>query len=147
MSFILMYRDKERKWQSASLVVIFPLIINMSMIYDICMYLLCAMDLLTARVRHHYSSPPNAPYMSANGVGIGSGNGMSPVRCQAITWTNADILLVRSFKTNLSEVRIKIQNISFITNAFKNIVCEMAVILPRARCVNSSRPSDAYMRR
>ena len=114
-----MYRDKEQKWQSASLLVIFPLIINMSMIDDICMYSLCAMDLLTAKARHHNSSPPNAPYMSANGVSIGSGNGLSPVRCQSITWTKADILLVRSFKTNLSEVRIKIQNIFFITNALK----------------------------
>ena len=38
------------------------------------------------------SSPPSAAYIyaSMNWVSIGSDNGLSPDRRQAITWTNAD---------------------------------------------------------
>ena len=38
---------------------------------------------------------------------IGSCNGLSPFQCQAITWTNADLL---SFITNFSEIWIKNTN-------------------------------------
>ena len=48
-----------------------------------------------------------------NWVIIGSGNGLSPVRRQAITWTNADLLSIRPLGTNFSVIRIKIQNFSF----------------------------------
>ena len=44
---------------------------------------------------------------------IGWDNGLSPGRCQAITWTNAGLLLIGKFGTNFSEIRIKIQNFSF----------------------------------
>ena len=37
---------------------------------------------------------------------IGSGNGLSPVRCQAITWTNADLLSIESIGTSFSEIMI-----------------------------------------
>ena len=40
----------------------------------------------------------------------GSGNGLSPIRRQAITWTNADWLLIGPLGTNFSEIRIEIQN-------------------------------------
>ena len=36
--------------------------------------------------------PPRAANMSVNWVSIGSGNGLSPVRRQALTWSNAEIL-------------------------------------------------------
>ena len=39
---------------------------------------------------------------------IGSGNGLSPVRCQAITWTNDDLLLIGPSWTALSEISIGI---------------------------------------
>ena len=58
---------------------------------------------------------------------IGSDNGLSPARRQAIIWTNAAILLIRPLGTN-----IFIQE-----NAFENIVCEMAFILTRPQCVNA----------
>ena len=60
------------------------------------------------------SSPPSAAYMHAlvNWVSIGSGNGLSPVRHKAITWTNADLVLTALFGTNFSEIRIEIQNFS-----------------------------------
>ena len=39
---------------------------------------------------------------------IGSGNGSSPGWCQAIIWTSAGILLIRTLGTNLSEILSKI---------------------------------------
>ena len=50
---------------------------------------------------------------SVNWMGIGSGNGLSPVRCQAITWTNADVLSIGSLGANFSEISIEIQTFSF----------------------------------
>ena len=47
-------------------------------------------------------------------VSISSGNGLSPVRCQAITWTNADLLSIGPLGTNFSEIQIEIENISFM---------------------------------
>ena len=43
---------------------------------------------------------------------IGSDNGLSPERRQAIIWTNAGILLIRSLRTNFSEILIEIQTFS-----------------------------------
>ena len=44
---------------------------------------------------------------------IGSDNGLSPCRRQAITWTNVGILLIGPLGTNLSEMLIKIHTFSF----------------------------------
>ena len=44
---------------------------------------------------------------------IGSDNGLSPVQCQAIIWTNAGILLIGPSGTNFSEILIKINTFSF----------------------------------
>ena len=44
---------------------------------------------------------------------IGSDNGLSPSRRQAIIWTNAGILLFRPLATNFSEIWIKIYVFSF----------------------------------
>ena len=52
-------------------------------------------------------------YSSLNWVIIGSDNGMSPVRRQAIIWTNAGILLIGPLGTNFSETLIGIQTFSF----------------------------------
>ena len=43
---------------------------------------------------------------------IGSDNGLSPDRRQAIIWTNAGILLIRPLGTNFSEILIKIPQFS-----------------------------------
>ena len=43
---------------------------------------------------------------------IGSDNGLSPKRHQAIIWTNAGILLIRPLGTNFSEILIEIQTFS-----------------------------------
>ena len=44
---------------------------------------------------------------------IGSDNGLSPGRGQAIIWTNAGILLIGPLGTNFSEILIGIQTFSF----------------------------------
>ena len=44
---------------------------------------------------------------------IGSDNGLSPSRRQAIIWTNAGILLIGTLGTNFSEILIKIRICSF----------------------------------
>ena len=44
---------------------------------------------------------------------IGSDNGLLPVQCQAIIWTNAGILLIGPLGTNFSEILIGIQTFQF----------------------------------
>ena len=44
---------------------------------------------------------------------IGSDNGLSPCRRQAIIWTNAGILLIGPLGTNFNEILIKIHTFSF----------------------------------
>ena len=44
---------------------------------------------------------------------IGSGNGLSPDRRQAIIWTNAGLLLIGPVGTNFSEILIEILTFSF----------------------------------
>ena len=70
-------------------------------------------------------------YASLNWVIIGSDNGLSPVRRQAIIWTNAGILLIEPLGTNFREILIGIQTFSF-----KNVVCKMASFLSRPQWVN-----------
>ena len=45
---------------------------------------------------------------------LGSDNGLSPGRRQAITWTNVRILLIGPLGTNFSEILIKIHTLSFM---------------------------------
>ena len=44
---------------------------------------------------------------------IGSDNGLSPGRRQAIIWNNAGLLLIEPLWTNFSEISIGIQTFSF----------------------------------
>ena len=60
---------------------------------------------------------------------IVSDNGLSPVRRQAIIWTSAGVLVIRSLGTNFSELLSKNSYIYIQRNAFENVVCEMAAIL------------------
>ena len=48
-----------------------------------------------------------------NRISIGSDNGLSPIRRQAIIQTNAGLLSIGRLGTNLSEILIKIPNFSF----------------------------------
>ena len=52
-------------------------------------------------------------YASVNQVSIGSDNGLSPIRRQAIIWTSAWLLSIGPSGTNFSEILIKIQNFLF----------------------------------
>ena len=45
---------------------------------------------------------------------IGSDNGLSPGRRQAIIWTNAGILLIGPLETNFNEMLIEILTFSFM---------------------------------
>ena len=69
---------------------------------------------------------------------IGSDNGLSPGRCQAIIWTNAGILLIRCLGKN--SVKFKWNPYIFIQeNAIENVVWKMAAILSRPQCVNIAK--------
>ena len=46
-------------------------------------------------------------------VRIVSDNGLSPIQCEAIIWTNAGLLSIAPKGKNISEISIKIQNFSF----------------------------------
>ena len=50
---------------------------------------------------------------------MGSDNGLSPGRHQAIIWTNAEILLIGPLETKFSEILIKIHTFSFKKIHFK----------------------------
>ena len=64
---------------------------------------------------------------------IGSDNGLSPERRQAIIWTSAGILLIGPLRT-------RNWNIFIEENTFENVVCEILFISSRPQCVNSLRP-------
>ena len=67
---------------------------------------------------------------------IGSDNGLSPGRRQAIIWTNAGILLIGPLATNFSEILIEIHTFSFMKMHLKMSSGKMATILSRPQCVN-----------
>ena len=77
-------------------------------------------------------------YASVNWVRIGSDNGLSPVRRQAITWTNADLLSFGPWGTNFSGIRIEI-HFSFMKTHLKMSSFKMAAILSRSQWVNVMR--------
>ena len=67
---------------------------------------------------------------------IGSDNGLSLIRRQAIIWTNAGILLNGHLGTNFNEILIGIQTFFILEIAFENVVCKMTSILSRPKWVN-----------
>ena len=70
-------------------------------------------------------------------VSIGSNNGLSPIRRQAIIWTSAGLLSIGPLGTNFSEILTKILFVH--ANASENIVCEKAAILSRGKWVKPRR--------
>ena len=83
------------------------------------------LDFLThwGRVTHICVSKPTT---------IGSDNGLSPGRRQAIICTNAGIILIGVLGTNFSEILIEIYTFSFKKMHLK----KLAAILFRPQCVN-----------
>ena len=67
---------------------------------------------------------------------IGSNNGLSPGRGQAIIWTNAGILLIWPWGTNFSQIFIEIHIFSFKKIYLKLSSAKVAAILCRGRWVN-----------
>ena len=63
-----------------------------------------------------------------NLVGVGSGNGLSPVRRQAIIGTNVGLLSIGALETNISEIWIEIQNFSLKKMHLKILSAKLATI-------------------
>ena len=82
---------------------------------------------------------PSDAYMRRKLTIIGSDNGMSPGRHQAIIRTSAGILLSGALGTNSTEILIGVQTFSFKKMHLKMSVCEMASILSRPQCVKLHR--------
>ena len=89
---------------------------------------------------------------------IGSDNGLSPGRRQAIIWTNAGILLIRPLGTNFSEISIKIPSFSFTKMRLKmssatwrpfclglNVLNGLRTILSFHICVKSHPPHVTHV--
>ena len=68
---------------------------------------------------------------------IGSDNGLSPGRRQAIIWTNDGILLIGPLGTNFSEHLNRNSNLFIQEKTFESVVCEMATILSWPQWVKS----------
>ena len=68
---------------------------------------------------HQLISPWCRIYASVNWISIDSGNGLSPIRGQVITWTSAHLPSIEPLGTNFSEIRIQVQNFSFKKMHFK----------------------------
>ena len=77
-------------------------------------------------------------YASVNYAIIGSDNSLSPIRCQAIIWTNAGIVSIGSLGTNFSEIWMAINIFSFTKMHLKMPSAKVAAILSRCQWANKS---------
>ena len=69
---------------------------------------------------------------------IGSANGLSPGRRQAIIWTNAGIMLIIRTLGNKLKWNLNRNSYIFIQeNAFESVVWKTAAILSQPRCVKA----------
>ena len=59
---------------------------------------------------------------------IGSDNGLLPGQCQAIIWTNAGKLLIRTLRTNVNVISIKIHTFLFKKTHLKMSVKQKEVM-------------------
>ena len=75
---------------------------------------------------------------------MGSDNGLSPGRRQAIIWTNAGILSIGPLGINFSKKIYQNYNIFIQPNAFKSFVCELAAILSRPQCVKLHIKAESH---
>ena len=79
--------------------------------------------------------PSDAYIFVGNLATSGSDNGLSPGRHQAITWTNAGILLIGPLWTHFSEILNEIPTFSFKKMRLKVSSAKMSAILSRPQCV------------
>ena len=73
---------------------------------------------------------------------IGSDNGLSPGRRQAIIWTNAGILLIRPLGTNFNEMLIEILTFSFMKMRLKVSSAKWRPFCLGLNVLNISCPSN-----
>ena len=78
------------------------------------------------------NSSPHVPHIcaSVNWASIGPGNGLSPVRRQAITWTNTDLLSIGPLGTNYRGIGFRIQNCSFMKMHMKTSSSKLRPFCP-----------------
>ena len=76
---------------------------------------------------------------------IGSGNGLSPGRRQAIIWTNAGILLIGPLRTNFSEILIEIHAFSFTIIHLKMLSAKWRPFCLGLSELRSPRPCQATL--
>ena len=72
---------------------------------------------------------------------IGSDNGLSPGRRQAIIWTNAGILLIRPLETNFIEILIRNQTFSFKKMHLKMSSAKWRLFYLGLNVLNESSPT------
>ena len=72
-------------------------------------------------------------YVLMNWVIISSGNGLAPVRCQAITWTNADVLDPQEW----TSVAFESKHIFYWKTVIVNVVCYKRPCLLLPQCNKS----------
>ena len=70
---------------------------------------------------------PSDAYVSMNLVVLATGNSLSPVWHQAITWTHDDLLFVRNIETSFADILFK-TNIRSKRYGFENVICKILVI-------------------
>ena len=81
--------------------------------------------------------------MSMNWVSTSSDNGLSPVRRLAVTWTNTDMFSIGLWKTNFSEIWIKMLNLSFMKMILKILSAKWRPFCPGERLENVKAASPA----
>ena len=67
-----------------------------------------------------------------------SDNGLLPGQRQAITWTNAGILVIGPSGTDFNEIFIKIYEFS-LKNAFENVIRKFAAMRSQPQYVNTEK--------
>ena len=70
---------------------------------------------------------------------IGSNNGLSPGRRQAIVWTNTGKLFIRTIGKNSVKFQSKFRHFHK-KNAFENVIWKITAILFHPQCVNGRGP-------
>ena len=78
---------------------------------------------------------------------IGSDNGLAPTRLQAIIWTNAGILLIRTLRTYFSEILGEIYSFSFSKMHLKMLSAKSRLFsLGLNELINTRQASQSLMR-
>ena len=93
----------------------------------------CGCDCLLAIVKHIWRINIANIYRKNTPI-IGSYNGLSPGRHQAIIWSNDEILLISNLSNKLQWNLNRDSYIFVQENAFENVVCEMAQFFSASMC-------------